>query len=159
MSKPYKANIDRHISQRGIDLIKKFEGCKLNEYKDSVGVYTIGYGHTKGVYPGMRITEKEAEDLLKSDLIFFEDCIKKLVKVELTQNEFDALVSWTYNLGCGSLRKSTMLKYLNEDKKQSVTSEMVKWNKAGSVVLKGLILRRKAEAELFATKTDSAKAL
>lgn len=158
MSESHKANIDRHISQTGIDLIKKFEGCKLNWYRDSVGVYTIGYGHTKGVHAGMRITEQEAEDLLKSDLIVYEDCVKKNVKVELTQNEFDSLVSWTFNLGCGSLQKSTMLKYLNEGKKQFVTSEMVKWNKAGGRVLKGLILRREAEAKLFSTQTEQAQA-
>ena len=136
-------------SQKGINLIKSFEGCKLQSYRDSVGVLTIGYGHTLGVYAGMRITLQEAEDLLKNDLIIYESCIHKLVKVNLTQNEFDSLVSWTYNLGCGSLRKSTMLKYLNEGKKQFVTSEMIKWNKAGGQVLKGLIRRREAEATLF----------
>ena len=136
-------------SQKGINLIKSFEGCKLQSYRDSVGVLTIGYGHTLGVYAGMRITFQEAENLLKNDLIIYESCIHKLVKVDLTQNEFDSLVSWTYNLGCGSLRKSTMLKYLNEGKKQFVTSEMIKWNKAGGQVLKGLIRRREAEATLF----------
>ena len=138
-------------SQKGINLIKQHEGCKLNAYRDSVGVLTIGYGHTLGVYAGMRITLQEAEDLLKSDLIIYETCINKNVKVDLTQNEFDSLVSWTYNLGCGSLKKSTMLKYLNEGKKQFVTSEMIKWNKANGRILKGLILRREAEATLFST--------
>ena len=137
-------------SQKGINLIKSFEGCKLQSYRDSVGVLTIGYGHTLGVYTGMRITLQEAEDLLRNDLIIYESCINKNVKVDLTQNEFDSLVSWTYNLGCGSLKKSTMLKYLNENKKQFVTSEMIKWVKAGGRVLKGLIRRREAEAVLFA---------
>ena len=136
-------------SQKGIDLIKSFEGCKLQSYKCPAGIWTIGYGTTLGIRPAMRITLQEAEDYLKRDLKQFEDCVNMLVKVVLTQNEFDALVSWTYNLGCGSLRKSTMLKYLNEGKKQFVTSEMVKWNKANGRVLKGLILRREAEAVLF----------
>ena len=138
-------------SQKGIDLIKSFEGCKLQSYKCPAGIWTIGYGTTLGIRPAMRITLQEAENYLKRDLKQFEDCVNMLVKVVLTQNEFDSLVSWTYNLGCGSLRKSTMLKYLNEGKKQFVTSEMVKWNKANNKVLKGLILRREAEAKLFAT--------
>jgi len=137
-------------SQKGINLIKSFEGCELQSYKCPAGIWTIGYGYTSGIRAGMKITLREAENLLEIALKEFENCILKLVKVDLTQNEFDSLVSWTYNLGCGSLRKSTMLKYLNANNKDLVPAEMLKWNKAGGRVLKGLIRRREAEAVLFA---------
>ena len=159
MEESHKANIDRHISQTGIDLIKQYEGCKLKAYQDSAKIWTIGFGTTKGITRGMVITPEEAEDLFRGDLIFSEDCIKRLVKVELTQNEFDALVSWTYNLGCGSLRRSTMLKHINrQEHKMLVTLEMKKWNKAKGRVLKGLTRRREAEAKLFLEQTEQAEA-
>jgi len=141
-------------SQKGIDLIKKFEGCKLKAYKCPGGVLTIGYGHTSKVYKGQIITQEEAELFLREDLIVYENCIKKYVEVNLTQNEFDALVSWTYNLGCGSLKKSTMLWHLNDGKGDLVPIEMQKWNKAGGKVLKGLVRRRKAEADLFTNANE-----
>ena len=103
-------------SQNGIDLIKHFEGCRLEPYLCSANVLTIGYGHTKDVVENMHITEETAEVLLQQDLKEFEDNVDKLVTVDLNQNQFDALVSWTFNLGVGNLKSSTMLKVLNKEK-------------------------------------------
>ncbi|MGL5713608.1 MAG: lysozyme, partial [Paraclostridium sp.] len=119
------------ISQKGIDLIKQFEGCKLKAYLCPAGVWTIGFGSTSGVIEGMQITEKEAEEMLKKDLRYFERWVSKLIEVELTQNQFDALVSFTYNLGEGALKGSTLRKKLNMGLYNAVPSEMLRWNRAG----------------------------
>lgn len=137
------------INQRGIDLIKRFEGCELEAYQDLVGKWTIGYGHTKNVNEGMRITEDQAERMLAEELKEFEDYINKYVTVDLEQNQFDALTSWVYNLGPTNLRRSTMLKVLNAGKYTEVPYQMKRWNRAGGRVSKGLTRRRKAEARLF----------
>lgn len=137
------------ISQKGIDLIKSFEGLRLEAYYDAVGVLTIGYGHTKGVVEGQVITEEEAEELLRNDLEIYEDAVINATVVDLTQGEFDALVSFTYNLGAGNLRRSTLLKLLNEDDKEGAANEFLKWNKAGGRVLNGLVRRRQAERDMF----------
>jgi lysozyme len=139
-------------SQNGIDLIKHFEGCRLEPYLCSANVLTIGYGHTKDVVKDMHITEETAEVLLQQDLKEFEDNVDKLVTVDLNQNQFDALVSWTFNLGAGNLKSSTMLKVLNEEKYNEVPEQMQRWNKSAGVVNKGLVKRRGAEALLFASK-------
>ncbi len=140
------------ISQEGISLIKKFEGCKLEAYKCSAGVWTIGYGHTEGVKEGDTCTQEEAEKLLRGDLFKFEEYVEDNVTVELDQSQFDALVAWTFNLGPGNLRESTMLKKLNNSDYASVPFEMRRWNKAGGQTLDGLIRRRKAESLLFESK-------
>ena len=101
-------------SEEGIALIKKFEGCELSSYECSAGVLTIGYGPTLGVQDGDTCTQEEAEDMLKDDLGVFEEAVDRLVNVDLEQNQFDALVAWTFNLGEGNLRESTLLKVLNE---------------------------------------------
>ena len=139
----------RVISAEGTALIKKFEGCELTSYQDSVGVWTIGYGHTKGVYAGMSITQEEAEQMLLIELEEYEGYIEKYVVVPLTQNQFDALVVWVYNLGPTNLRRSTLLKELNSGNYTAAGKEITKWNKAGGKVLTGLVKRREAEAELF----------
>ena len=136
-------------SQEGLALIKKFEGCKLKAYKCSAGVWTIGYGHTAGVKEGDVISQPEADKLLEEDIAKFEDYVSDNVIVELNQNQFDALVAWTFNLGVGNLRQSTMLKKLNESDFASVPFEMRRWNKAGGKTLDGLIRRRQAESLLF----------
>lgn len=138
-----------NISQNGIDLIKKFEGCRLEPYLCAANVLTIGYGHTKDVVENMRITEDTAESLLKDDLRVFEDDVIRLVEVPLLQNQFDALVSWTFNLGAGNLKTSTMLKVLNAGEYKNVPEQMKRWNKASGKVLEGLTRRREAEALLF----------
>ena len=136
---------------KGIDLIKHFEGCELEAYKCPAGVWTIGYGHIKGVSEGMTITQEEAEQMLKDEMAEYEGYVNKLVTVELNQNQFDAMVSWVYNLGGGNLKASTLLKVLNEGDYAGVPAQMMRWNKAGGKVLEGLTRRRQAEADLFAT--------
>ena len=135
---------------KGIDLIKHFEGCELEAYKCPAGVWTIGYGHIKGVKEGMTITEVQAEEMLKSELNEYEGYINNLVTAELNQNQFDAMVSWVYNLGGGNLKASTLLKVLNAGDYAGVPAQMMRWNKAGGKVLEGLTRRRQAEADLFA---------
>ena len=136
----------------GLALIKKFEGCELEAYQCSAGVWTIGYGHTKDVVEGMTITQEEAEQMLVDELHEYESYIDKYVTVALSQNQFDALVSWVYNLGPANLSASTMLKVLNSGEYEDVPAQMKRWNKAGGKVLEGLIRRREAEACLFVGK-------
>ena len=139
-------------SMEGISLIQKFEGCELEAYKCPADVWTIGYGHTKGVVEGMKITKEEAEQMLIDELHEYENYINKYVTVALSQHQFDALVSWVYNLGPANLKASTMLKVLNEGQYEEVPSQMKRWNKAGGKTLDGLIRRRQAEAYLFSGK-------
>ena len=138
-----------NISQEGIALIKKFEGCELEAYQDSVGVWTIGYGHTKTVHEGMTITQEEADNLLNLDIREFEKYVQSIVKVPLKQHQFDALVSWTFNLGPYNLMNSTLLKELNSSNYSKVPSEIKRWNKSNNKVLDGLVKRREAEAKMF----------
>jgi len=139
-------------SQEGLALIKKFEGCRLKAYRCSANVLTIGYGHTGGVKEDDTITQPEADKLLENDIAKFEEYVNDNVIVELKQHQFDALVAWTFNLGVGNLRNSTMLKKLNEADYDSIPFEMRRWNKAGGKTLDGLIRRRKAEGLLFENK-------
>lgn len=136
----------------GLALIKKFEGCELEAYQCSAGVWTIGYGHTKDVVEGMTISKEEAEQMLVDELHEYENYINEYVNVALSQNQFDALVSWVYNLGPANLKASTMLKVLNSGKYEDVPAQIKRWNKAGGKVLEGLIRRREAEACLFQGK-------
>ncbi|MCL9616020.1 lysozyme [Salmonella enterica subsp. enterica serovar Enteritidis] len=141
-------------SEKGISLIKEFEGCKLTAYQDSVGVWTIGYGWTqpvdgKPIRAGMTIKQETAERLLKTGLISYESDVSRLVKVGLTQGQFDALVSFTYNLGARSLSTSTLLRKLNAGDYAGAADEFLRWNKAGGKVLNGLTRRREAERALF----------
>lgn len=143
-----------NISQKGINLIKKFEGLRLDAYLCPANVWTIGYGHTqpvngKKIVRGMKIDEAEAERLLRCDLVKFEDGVNKLVKVPMTQGQFDALVSFAFNLGLGALSTSTLLKKLNAKDYAGAEAEFKRWNQAGGKVLPGLIQRRAAEAAFF----------
>ena len=149
MPKNYNEDEDVETSENGIELIKDFEGRRLVAYQDSVGVWTIGYGHTKTAHEDKLIIKSTADRLLAEDLVEFEKYVEKYVTVSLTQNQFDALVSWTFNLGPGNLKESTMLKKLNQGLYEEVPDEMRRWNKAGGKVLEGLIRRREAEAKLF----------
>jgi lysozyme len=146
---PVKEVTKMKTSQEGVALIKKFEGCELNSYQCSAGVFTIGYGHTLGVEDGDTCTQEEAEDMLKDDLGVYEEAVDRLVKVELDQNQFDALVAWTFNLGETNLRESTLLNILNKGNYGGVPEQIKRWNRAGGQVLDGLIRRRQAEALLF----------
>ncbi|WP_062936204.1 lysozyme [Enterobacter bugandensis] len=141
-------------SDKGIALIKQFEGCKLTAYQDSVGAWTIGYGWTqpvdgKPIRAGMTIKQETAERLLKTGLVSYESDVSRLVKVDLTQGQFDALVSFTYNLGARSLSTSTLLRKLNASDYAGAADEFLCWNKAGGKVLNGLARRREAERALF----------
>lgn len=138
-----------NLGYEGTKLLKFFEGCKLTAYQDSVGVWTIGYGHTKGVLEGMTITQEGAEQLLQTELEEYEGYIEKYVTVPLTQNQFDALVCWVYNLGPTNFKNSTLLKELNSGNYTAAGKEITRWNKAGGKVLAGLVRRREAEAKLF----------
>ncbi|XCW69987.1 lysozyme [Kosakonia cowanii] len=142
------------ISDKGISLIKQFEGLRLTAYQDSVGVWTIGYGWTqpvdgKPIRAGMTIKEETAERLLRTGLVGYESDVSKLVKVKLTQGQFDALVSFAYNLGARALSTSTLLQKLNAGDNASAADEFPRWNKAGGKALPGLTRRREAERALF----------
>ena len=134
---------------KGIDLIKHFEGCELEAYKCAAGVWTIGYGHIKGVTSNSVITQEQAEQMLVEELNEYEGYINNMVTTPLSQNQFDALVSWVYNLGGGNLKASTLLKVVNSGEFDGVPAQIMRWNKAGGKVLEGLTRRRQAEADLF----------
>ena len=134
---------------KGIELIKHFEGCELEAYKCAAGVWTIGYGHIKGVTSDSVITQEQAEQMLVEELNEYEGYINNMVTTPLSQNQFDALVSWVYNLGGGNLKASTLLKVVNSGEFNGVPEQIMRWNKAGGKVLEGLTRRRQAEADLF----------
>ena len=138
------------VSQDCVELVKHFEGFEDTAYLCPANVWTIGYGRTRNVKEGDRITEPQAERDLLEELEEFKHQVLDSVKVELKQNELDALTSWTYNLGVGNLKSSTLLKKLNAGNKSEVPAEMIRWNKANGKVLAGLTKRREAEAELWA---------
>lgn len=144
------------ISKNGLDLIKNFEGLSLEAYPDpGTGgePITIGYGHTGGVKLGTKIIKETAEEFLKLDLVRFERAVDSLVKVSLNQNEFDALVSFVFNIGEGAFKDSTILRRLNagELKSKVFKEEMPRWNKGGNGVMPGLVRRREAEVKLAIT--------
>jgi lysozyme len=139
-----------NISQKGIDLIKSFEGCSLSAYKCPAGVWTIGYGHTgSNVTQGVKITQEQAENMLKQDLAIHCNNVSRLVKVPLNQNQFDALVSFEYNVGYSAFASSTLLKLLNQKKYKESAEQFDLWKYAGKKVLAGLVRRRQAEKSLF----------
>jgi len=146
----------RKISEKGIQFIKDREGLRLKAYDDGGGVWTIGWGSTKGVKKGMVINNAQAEKRLKDDLIEFEGAVDALVKVELTQNQFDSLVSFTFNCGVAAFRKSTLLKVLNQGQYSKVPNELSKWVKDNGKVVQGLVKRRALEAAMFMDDADDA---
>lgn len=137
-------------SSNGIETLKQFEGCVLHSYKPvpTEELYTIGYGHY-GSKANEIITQEEAEQLLKNDLKIVEFGINNLVKVPINQNQFDALVSFSFNVGFSALRNSTLLKKLNANDFEGASNEFDKWIHAGNKVLAGLVERRKTEKQLF----------
>ena len=140
------------ISEKGLQLLKHYEGCELTAYRCSADVLTIGYGHTKGVTEDMVITQEEADQMLQDEMPEYEGYINDKVTVALNQDQFDAMVCWVYNLGSGNLASSTLLKVLNEGDYEAVPEQMKRWNKAGGKVLNGLIKRRDSEAKLFCSE-------
>lgn len=143
-----------HFSEEGLKLLKSFEGCRLTAYRDAVGVLTIGYGSTgPHVTEGLSITQAEAENLLRKDVARFETGVRESVKASINQNEFDALVCFSFNIGITAFKSSTLLKLLNTDADRTVVaSEFSRWTKADGKVLEGLRRRREAEKQLFLKK-------
>ena len=137
------------VSSEGQALIQHFEGCELEAYLCPAGVWTIGYGHTFGVKQGDVIDQEAAEALLIEDLEEFEGYVTALCQCGLEQHQFDAQVSWVFNLGPGNFESSTLLRRLNDGDLGAVPDEIRRWNKAGGRVLDGLVRRREAEAVMF----------
>lgn len=141
------------ISDKGLSLIKSFEGCELTAYPDpgtGGDPWTIGYGHTgPEVVPGLTINQDEAEAYLTLDVEKFERCVEDALTVEATQGQFDALVSFAYNVGCKAMSGSTLVRLLNAGNKDGAASQFGRWNKAGGRVMAGLTRRRQAERDLF----------
>ena len=142
-----------NINDAGLALIKQFEGLSLNAYQDVAGIWTIGYGHIKTAKPGMTITEREAESLLRDDLKDAEHAVERPVKVPINDNEFSALVSLVFNIGEHAFAKSTTLKRLNKDDREGAAQAIDLWNKATiggkKKTVPGLVRRRAAEKALF----------
>ena len=140
------------MSKEGVDaILKKFEGCKLSSYRCPANVCTIGYGHTSvagapEVTDGMKITQKQADDILFDDLVKFETAVYGMVKQPLTQHQFDVLVDFAYNAGVGALQKSTLLKKVNAAQFDDVPAELAKWTKGKGKVLPGLVRRCQARS-------------
>lgn len=139
-------------SENGLALIRQAEGLRLRAYKCPAGVWTIGFGTTAGVKEGQVITKERAEELLRDDVKRFEDQVLRLVKVQLTQGQLDALVSFTYNLGAANLGNSTLLRLLNAGDYKGAAAQFDRWTKAGGKELPGLVKRRAAERALFEGK-------
>ena len=136
-------------SIKGIELIKKHEGCRLQAYKCPAGVWTIGYGHTQGVKAGQSITQAEADNYLKSDLKTFESFLNR-AGLRLNQNQFDALVSFIFNVGSGAFHGSTLKKKIQANPSDpTIRDEFRKWKNGGGRVLPGLVKRREDEANLY----------
>lgn len=138
-------------SEKAIELIKSFESLRLKAYKCPAGVWTIGYGHTKDVKASMVISQQQAEILLREDLAQIESEVNKMTTyVELSQEQFSALVSFAFNVGIGALRGSTLLKKVRQNPQDlSIKDEFGKWVKSKGATLPGLVRRRKAEADLY----------
>lgn len=133
----------------GLEIIRHFEGLRLSAYPCSAHVWTIGYGHTAGVSPGDSISAEAAERLLRQDITEAEKTVSRYVSVPLSQNQFDALVSFVFNLGAGNFRTSTLLKKLNAGDTAGASEEFLRWINAAGRPLPGLIRRREAEKALF----------
>lgn len=137
------------LSEKGLNFIESVEGLRLDAYLDSAGVATIGFGHTGDVKLGDRCTEEQAESWLQEDAKTAETVINKLVKVPLSQNQFDSLVSFVFNIGVGNFTRSTLLRLLNEGKYGDAAHEMGRWVYAGGKMSIGLLNRRGKEMKIF----------
>lgn len=141
-----------NISQKGIDLIKKFEGCRLTAYKPvpTERWYTIGYGrYSPSIKEGQKITQAQADQFLKEDVKKYSDAVNECVKVKINQHQHDALTSFCYNCGIGALQKSTLLKKVNAKDFKEAAEEFGEWIRGGGNILQGLVKRRAAEKALF----------
>jgi lysozyme len=138
------------LSKAGLEHIASYEGCKLEAYQCPAKKWTIGYGHTNRVFPGMTITKDEARRLFQQDLAEFEAVVRAYVRVPLNQGQFDALVSFTFNVGAEAFRTSTLLKTLNQGRYKAASMEFHRWVRVGEKTLSGLVRRRNDEYGMFA---------
>jgi lysozyme len=137
-------------SKNGVSLTESFEGVRLTAYQDQVGVWTIGYGHTgPGVCAGLTITQDQANELLAQDVATAASNVNRLVTIPLTQDEFDALVDFTFNVGTSNFASSTLLRDLNSSNFADAATQFERWDHAGGLVVAGLLRRRQAETTLF----------
>jgi lysozyme len=132
-----------------IDIIKEFGGLRLESYSDQNGNWYIGYGHSQGVTEGMTITEAEAEQFLRDDLMVFEQSVSRMVEVDVSENEFSAMVCLTYNIGPGGFAESTVLRKVNEQEWEEAADAILLWNKVNGQVNEALVNRREKERSLF----------
>jgi lysozyme len=137
------------LSDAGLRLIKEFEGLRTEAYRCPAGVWTIGFGTTRGVKPGQVITEDEAEAMLRADVERFAQGVSERIQVPVTQGMYDSLVSFSYNVGLAAFSKSTLLRLLNQSKYDLAASEFSRWTRGGGRILPGLVKRRAAERALF----------
>ncbi len=138
------------LNNGGITFIKNFESCRLSSYKDSKGVWTVGWGHTgKDVDSSTTFTQMQADIAFVNDASKAVNAVNNLVKQIISQNEFNALVSFVYNVGEGNFKSSTLLKELNNGNYVAAANEFPKWNHSGGIVVNGLTKRRLAEKSLF----------
>jgi len=148
------------INRAGIELLKRWEGCRLKAYRDSVGVLTVGFGHTSAAGPpivkeGMTITQQEAEDILVRDLVKYEAAVSKALKRTPNENQFSAMVSLCYNIGPGAFAGSSVVRQFNGGNTLTAADSFLLWNKAGGVILAGLAKRRADERKLFMTPVNA----
>ena len=137
-------------SDAGLALTRKFEGLNLNSYQDQVGVWTIGYGHTgPTIHGGITITQDQADQLLQSDVASSVACVNRAITTAINQNQFDALVDFVFNLGCGALLSSTLLRDINAGNFATAAQQFLLWDHARGIVIQGLLRRRQAESDLF----------
>lgn len=139
-------------NRAGIDLIKEFEGFRPKAYKCPAGIWTCGYGTTKGVKPDTVWTKAEAEDKMEDDLIKFEDGVRILAGNKTTENQFSAMVCFAYNVGLGALARSFVMTYHRKEMYAEAADAFLLWNKAAGKVLPGLVRRREAERRLYLAK-------
>jgi len=138
------------FSDKGLSLTQQCEGLRLTAYQDSVGIWTVGYGHTgSDVRRGLTITEEQAVDLLRRDIATAAAAVNKLVTVGLSQNQFDALVDFVFNLGSARLAGSKLLRKVNAGDFAGAAEQFLVWVRAGNQVLPGLVTRRRAERAMF----------
>lgn len=150
-----KQDMVRPIPQAAVEILRRFEGCKLTAYQDAGGVWTIGWGHTKNVHPEMVITHEEAEELLREDLQDIAPGIIKYVTITLNNNQYSALLSFVYNVGISAFYNSTLLKVINSkdlNDESAIVEQFMRWDKdSKDIVLDGLRARRRAESSLYFT--------
>lgn len=139
----------RHPSKACLDLIKKYEGFQREAYRCPAGVWTIGYGHTRGVKKGDVCDEEMADAWLRGDAAGAATCVRAKVRVALAQHQFDALVSFVFNIGCGKFARSPLLKRVNAGDFEGAAVEFAKWKHGGGRVLEGLVRRREEEEAMF----------